>query len=97
MAQLSGEELDGGTEDLMADLTREEKEALRKIFAVRPEEPCIDCGGYHLRACGRIKRQVWIGEGSGAGNRIEVEYWETWDDSDVIYPEDAWDPEGMND
>ena len=68
-------------------LTEGEKLALRTVFPDRPEKACDDCGGYHLRSCRRIKRQVWIGN----GNRIEVEYWPQWDDSFVIYPEDVWD------
>jgi hypothetical protein len=68
-------------------LTSEEKYALRPIFDSRPEKACLDCGGYHLRACPRIKREVHLGN----GNRTEVEYWPQWDDSEVIYPEDVLD------
>lgn len=71
--------------------TEEEKQLLRGLFSTRPERACTDCGGYHLRACPRIRRQAWIGEGMAAGNRTEVEYWETWDDSEVIYPEHVFD------
>ena len=69
----------------------EQKAVLREIFGTRPEAPCIDCGGYHLRACNRIRRQVWIGQGAATGVRTEVEYWPEWDDSETIYPEDVWD------
>jgi hypothetical protein len=70
-------------------LSEDEKRILRPLFTTRPDHPCTDCGGYHLRACPRVKRQVWLGN----GNRIEVEYWERWDDSEVIYPEDVYDTE----
>ena len=72
-------------------LSKAEKTDARQIFA--DGKACPDCGGIHQRACPRIKRQAWIGQGSGAGNRVEVEYWETWDDSTTIWPEDAYDPE----
>lgn len=78
-------------------LTLAEKAALRnEIFTTRPEKPCEDCGGYHLRqgekACPRIKRKVFHPN----GNLIEVEYFRHWDDSDVIWPDDAFDPEDAN-
>ena len=75
----------------MANLTRAEKADARLAFA--EGKACTDCGGIHQRACPRIKRQTWIGQGSGAGNRTEVEYWKTWDDSTTIWPEDAFDPD----
>lgn len=76
----------------MTDLTREQRLHLRSLFDNRPENACLDCGGYHLRACPRIRRQVWIGN----GNRIEVEYWQDgqYDDSETIYPEDVFDDGG---
>lgn len=72
-------------------LTPAEKRDARQIFA--EGKACGDCGGIHQRACPRVKRQVWVGQGSGTGNRIEVEYWETWDESTTIWPEDAFDDE----
>ncbi len=73
-------------------LTKAEKRDAREIFAAG--NACGDCGGIHQRACPRVKRQAWIGQGSGAGNRVEVEYWPPgWDDTGVIWPEDAYDPE----
>ena len=80
----------------MIPLSAEEKERLREeIFSVRPDRPCQDCGGYHLRACPRVKSQEWLGEGSGAGTRIKVEYWRQgeYDDSRITYPEEAWEDE----
>lgn len=73
--------------------TEEEREALRDLFPERPEAACEDCGGYHWRACPRVKRKVFVGEGMSVGNLIEVEYWEKWDSSEVIFPEEVWDEE----
>jgi len=72
-------------------LTRQEKLDAQAIFA--RGEACPDCGGIHQRACPRIKRQVWLRTGAGAGERTEVEYWRTFDDTGVIWPEDAFDPD----
>lgn len=75
-------------------LTPEEKRAAQAIFRgeVPGKVPCEDCGGIHQRACPRIRRQVWVGQGSGAGTRVEVEYWKTFDETGVIWPEDAFEP-----
>lgn|GEM_PF-6404115 len=81
-------------------LTRQEKTAAQAIFTTRPDRPCEFCGGYHLRqgeagsvqkVCPRIKRMVFHPN----GNLIEVEYWQHghWDETGVIWPEDAFDPE----
>jgi len=72
----------------MADLTVAQKQLLQGLFK-SPEASCLDCGGYHLRSCPRVKRQAWIGN----GNRTEVEYWQSgqYDDSETIYPEDVFD------
>lgn len=72
-------------------LTPAQKRDAQQIFA--EGKACVDCGGIHQRACPRIRRQVWIGQGSGAGTRTEVEYWRTYDDTGVIWPEDAFDDE----
>lgn len=74
-------------------LTPDEKIALRAVFPTRPESACKHCGGYHLRACPRIKRIAWIGEGAGTGNEVEVEYWPAFDDENIIWPEDVYDEE----
>ena len=77
-------------------LNDEQRRVLRAVFPDRPDSACQDCGGFHLRACPRIKLQRWIGEGAGTGNRIEVEYfhWKDVDYSEVIFPEDVWDDPG---
>ena len=70
-------------------LTRQEKLDAQAIFAAGSE--CTDCGGIHRRACPRVRRQVWLRTGAGAGERTEVEYWATYDDSAIVWPEDAYD------
>ena len=72
-------------------LTRQEKLDAQAIFDAG--NACPDCGGIHRRACPRVRRQVWVGQGASAGTRTEAEYWETYDDSAIIWPEDAFDPE----
>ena len=72
-------------------LTRQEKLDAQAIFAA--DQACEDCGGIHKRACPRVKRQVWLRTGAGAGERTEVEYWAEYDQAGVIWPEDAYDPE----
>lgn len=44
---------------------------------------CSHCGGWHARACPRVKRMVFAAD----GNLAEVEFWELWDDSEVIWPD----------
>lgn len=79
---------------MSARLSKVEKAFLRtQIFNTRPDKVCEDCGGFHLRACPRIKRVVQLGN----GNRTEVEYWEKWDDSEVTYPEDVWEDDDDGD
>lgn len=73
----------------MPKLTRAEKADAQAIFA--DGKACEDCGGIHQRACPRVKRQVWLRTGPSDGQRTEVEYWRTWDDTGVIWPEDAFD------
>lgn len=79
------------------ELTALQKAGAQQVFRgeVPGKGPCEDCGGIHQRACPRIRRQAWIGQGSAAGTRTEVEYWRDgrWDDSGVIWPEDAFAPD----
>lgn len=67
----------------------------QRLFTDRPPRVCEDCGGYHLRACPRVKRKCFHPN----GNLIEVEYWsyQDYDDSETIYPEDVWDEEETDD
>ena len=76
-------------------LTSEERRAIIAlgVFSERPAKVCEDCGGYHFRACPRIKREVKLGN----GNRTEVEYWAQWDESNTVYPEDVYDEEEPDD
>jgi hypothetical protein len=71
-------------------LTRQEKRDAQAAFA--DGKACEDCGGIHPRACPRVKRQVWLRSGPGDGQRTEVEYWGTYDQTGIIWPEDAYDP-----
>jgi hypothetical protein len=70
--------------------TPEEKALLRELFRDLPAAPCADCGGVHWRACPRVRRQAWNPNGTV---RTEVEYWDHWDDSEVLWPEEIWDEE----
>jgi len=80
----------------VADLTRQQKLDARQIFA--EGKACEDCGGIHSRACPRVKRQVWLRTGPGAGQRTEVEFWPPgWDDTGIIWPEDAYDEDDTED
>lgn len=72
-------------------LTRQEKLDAQAIFT--RGDACPDCGGIHQRACPRIRRQVWLRTGAGAGERTEVEYWPEYDQTGIIWPEDAFDPD----
>lgn len=71
----------------MASLTREEKRSAQQIFTAG--EACEHCGGLHKRACPRIKRKAFHPN----GNVIEVEYWAEYDETGIVWPEDAWDPD----
>lgn len=73
----------------MPKLTREERDSMKNtgLFSDRPEGLCGDCGGYHLRKCPRVRREVYLGN----GNRVEVEYWEKWDEGQVIFIEDVFE------
>lgn len=77
------------------DLSPADRSRLERIFLDQPDfppdRPCGDCGGYHLRACPRVKREIRVGVGAGTGNRVEVEYFADWDSSEVIFPEDIFD------
>ena len=72
-----------GTSSPGSGLTPADAEALRK------QAPCSHCGGWHTRACPRVKRM------SFHPNRelAEVEFWAhgTWPDGDIIWPEDLPD------
>lgn len=67
-------------------LTRQEKLDAQAIFAAG--EACEHCGGIHKRACPRVKRIEKLGN----GNVTAVQYFGRFDDSGIIWPEDAFDP-----
>jgi len=71
-------------------LTRQQKADAQQAFA--EGKACEDCGGLHPRACPRVKRQVWLRSGPGDGQRTEVEYWNEFDQTGIVWPEDAYDP-----
>lgn len=52
-----------------------------------PPTVCDHCGGLHARACPRVKRLVRHSDGTW----LEVEYWETWPETNVIFPESLAD------
>ena len=68
-------------------LTRQQKRDAQQIFA--EGKACGDCGGIHQRACPRIKRL----ELHPNGNRIGVTYFRQFDDTGIVWPEDAFDPD----
>ncbi len=49
---------------------------------------CMHCGGVHLRACPRVKRMVFSPNGV---DLLEIEFWETYDDTNIIWPESIWE------
>src|ERR1044071_70813 len=65
-------------------LTPELAEALAK------QQPCLHCLGYHKRYCPRVRKLRYHPAPSGGelGPLAEVLYWQTFDDSFVIWPED---------
>lgn len=91
----------------MAQLSRDEKLAAQRIFRGEEsgKAPCQWCGGLHVRtvlvapgqsartgetheaACPRIRKL----EFHANSNLISVEFWRTWDESGVVFPEDAFD------
>lgn len=76
-------------------LKPEDRKRIQAVFSDTPDSSCKHCGGYHLRACPRIKLMKWEGQGAGTGNVIEVEYWPSgeYDDSETLYPEDVFQEE----
>ena len=69
-------------------LTRQQKLDAQAIFAAG--KACADCGGIHQRACPRIKRL----DLHPNGNRVGVTYFRSFDDTGIVWPEDAYDPDG---
>jgi hypothetical protein len=71
----------------MASLTKAEKADARVLFEAGAA--CEHCGGIHHRACPRVKHI----ERHPNGNVTGVTFFKKWDESSVIFPEDAFDPE----
>ncbi len=80
----------------MAKLTPRERVEAQEVFVSKGA--CEDCGGYHARACPRIKR-IHLRFTETRGTQVselierEVEYWEAghWPTGDIIFPEDAFE------
>jgi hypothetical protein len=67
--------------DLRARLALLTEDEVREQLAGR----CNWCGGVHTHACPRVRSLRFRPDGV---TPIAVEFWETWDRSDVIWPED---------
>lgn len=68
-------------------LTRQQKAEAQAIFATG--EACEHCGGIHKRACPRVKRI----ERHPNGNLTAVDYFSKYDETGIVWPEDAYDPD----
>lgn len=70
-----------GTEGDDTALTADLGEALRKL------PPCQHCGGFHARACPRVKSMAFHPNGALA----QVEFWADgrWTDANIVWPEDV--------
>lgn len=55
--------------------------------AIRQRGQCLWCGGYHARACPRVRRMRWSPTRT---EPVEVEYWADgeWSDEHIWWPED---------
>jgi hypothetical protein len=71
-------------------LTRAEKAAARELFEAGGA--CEHCGALHKRACPRVRRLVVARTGPGDGRWTEAEYWPEYDQTGIVWPEDAYDP-----
>lgn len=68
-----------------ADLTEQERQDALDMFV--KGRACSHCGGLHPRACPRVKRLAFDGQGRVA----EVEFWAwgEWPADVVVWPEDV--------
>jgi hypothetical protein len=75
----------------VSELTAQERFDARQILEgkVKGREPCVHCGGLHLRACRRLKRAEWHSDGT----LLKAWYWKDgqWDESEIVWPEDIYD------
>jgi hypothetical protein len=75
------------------DLSLEEIQYAQAVFAGRIEgkKACEYCGGIHLRACRRVK----MFEYNRDQTLRRVVFWQdgSWDDSEIIWPEEVFDEE----
>lgn len=51
------------------------------------QDACSHCGGWHARACPRVRRMVFNPD----GRLIEVEFWKAgeWPVNGIVWPEDV--------
>lgn len=73
-------------------LSAEDKAAARAIFegqAPGGQQPCLHCGGIHLRACRRVRKIKWHTDHTV----LEAEYWPDgqWDETNITWPEEAYE------
>jgi hypothetical protein len=71
-------------------LTDEQRYQARQVFEGHTDQQaCVHCGGVHLRACRRVRKIEWHADGSV----LKAAYWPdgSWDDDDIIWPEDAYE------
>lgn len=55
-----------------------------ELAALHEAQPCAHCGGIHAISCPRVRALQFRAD----GGIDRVEFWEHWDTSRVVYPED---------
>jgi hypothetical protein len=70
---------------VVAPRTRTPTEQERKVLL---ENKCAHCGGAHAIACPRVKRMRFRPDGQSI---YEIEFWDTWDKSRVVFPEELFE------
>lgn len=72
-------------------VSREEREQFEKAAA--DGNLCRFCGGLHVGASSPACPRLASGKLNGDGAVVEFTFWESWDASRVIFPEDVEDEE----
>lgn len=67
------------------EYTPEQLAAAWDLVRDKDHPECQHCGGYHSRACPRVKRMVF----DSKMNLLEVEFWAhgDWDHQSVLFPD----------
>jgi hypothetical protein len=82
---------------MSSELTAQQRHDARQILEhkVQGREPCMHCGGIHLRACRRVKKATYHADGS----LLKVEYWKDgdWSEDEILWPEDIYDDSETDD